>query len=244
MIDTIVLLTGPGEREALTALLKKHNADITVRVAATLPQLEAFDSRVLRRARLVAFLTPVIVPARILNQLGYGAYNFHPGPPDYPGWLPCHFAVYDGATRFGATAHRMIAQVDAGPIVDIDLFDVPPNIGVDGLERMAFTAAARLFWRLAETLVRRAEPVEELPIRWCGRRCTRRLCESLCDIPGDISKHELDRRVKAFGGGHFKIHPTIALHGHRFRLAAADTAGAEASPSIVPAQAPVAEPVG
>ena len=28
--------------------------------------------------RLIAFVTPVVVPARILNSLGFGAYNFHP----------------------------------------------------------------------------------------------------------------------------------------------------------------------
>ena len=61
----------------------------------------------LARARLIAFATPVIVPGRILASLGYGAYNFHPGPPQYPGWAPAHFALYEQANEFGATVHAM-----------------------------------------------------------------------------------------------------------------------------------------
>ena len=37
------------------------------------------------------------------------------------------------------------------------------------------------------------------------------------DIPLDIPKDELDRRLKVFGGNHFGIGPTINLHGIEFR---------------------------
>jgi hypothetical protein len=39
----------------------------------------------------------------------------------------------------------------------------------------------------------------------------------MCDIPLDIPKDELDRRLKVFGGNHFGITPTINLHGIEFR---------------------------
>ncbi len=39
----------------------------------------------------------------------------------------------------------------------------------------------------------------------------------MCDIPLDIPKDELDRRLKVFGGNHFGISPTINLHGIEFR---------------------------
>jgi hypothetical protein len=46
----------------------------------------------------------------------------------------------------------------------------------------------------------------------------------MCEIPLDIQKSELDRRIKIFGGNHFGISPTISLHGVEFR-------------AVVPAQA-------
>ena len=239
MFDTAILLTGPGERATITALLRSHNPRLTVHTAETLAGLEAIEPRVLRRARLIAFLTLVIVPRRILDQLGYGAYNFHPGPPNYPGFVPSHFATYDGATRFGATAHAMIAQVDAGPIVGVELFDIPPGTGVLALERLAFTELARLLWKLAKPLAAQAEPLQRLPIRWCGKKSTRRMYEAMCDIPPDISSEELERRMRVFGDGHFGIHPTTTVNGRRFRYAKS-TDGSPAT--LVPAQQPELEP--
>jgi methionyl-tRNA formyltransferase len=222
MFDTIILLTDLSKEVALSALLRRHNPLLSVRRAGTLADLEAFTLRELARARLIGFLTPVVVPPQILDALRYGAYNFHPGPPNYPGWVPCHFAIYDGVETFGVTAHRMIARVDAGPIVSHSTFDVPPGTGVIKLEQMATVHLAQLFWTLAKALATQAEPLPELPVRWGGRKTTRRLYASLCDVPTDITKEELDRRLAVFGAGHFGVMPTITLHGYRFRYEGPD----------------------
>jgi methionyl-tRNA formyltransferase len=79
MLNTIILLTGPVEEAALAAVLRNYNSRLAIHVAKSLADLEAIDSNVLRNARLIAFITPVVVPARILDSLGFGAYNFHLG---------------------------------------------------------------------------------------------------------------------------------------------------------------------
>jgi methionyl-tRNA formyltransferase len=239
MFDTIILLTDLAKDMALSALMRRHNPQLSVRRAGTLADLEAFSPPELARARLIGFLTPVVVPPHILDALGFGAYNFHPGPPNYPGWVPCHFATYDGVTKFGVTAHAMTARVDAGPIVGHDAFDVPPGTGVVELEQTAAVHLAQLFWTLAQALATQAEPLTELPVRWSGRKTTRRLYASLCDIPVDITKDELDRRLNAFGAGHFGVMPTITLHGHRFRYEGAEPA----APALVTAEETEIAPV-
>ena len=232
--DTIMLLAGAAEQSALTAALKGHNPKLAVHHAATLAELEAFGPELLRRARLVGFVTPVVVPKHILDRLGFGAYNFHPGPPNYPGWLPSHFAIYDGATEFGATAHRMVEKVDAGPIVGLERFGIPPHTGVAALEQLAYSQLAFLFWRLAKTLATQGEPLEELPISWSGRKSTRKMIAALCGIPLDISAEELQRRVAAFGDGDFGQSPTITLHGMQFRYVKPEAKGKIEAPSIAP----------
>ena len=127
MFDTIILLAGAAEQSVFSAVLRGHNPALTVILVGTSADLAALDSAILRRARLIAFVTAEIVPADVLAELGYGAFNFHPGPPSYPGWAPAHFALYDRATEFGATVHVMIEQVDAGPIVDVARFPIPPD---------------------------------------------------------------------------------------------------------------------
>jgi methionyl-tRNA formyltransferase len=223
MMKTIILLTGNlGQQRALAALLSEHNPALAFRGAVTHSELLAIAPEVLRDARLIAFTTGVVVPAAVLDRLGHGAYNFHPGPPDYPGWAPAHFALYDRAKTFGATAHVMARRVDSGPIVGVEEFVIPDKVDVRGLEQLAFVRLARLFWRMARAIACEAAPLPTLPIAWSGTRSTRRMYAEMCDIPADIDAAELARRILAFHDDFRGIPLTVALHGVRFRLARRD----------------------
>lgn len=218
MLKDIILLTGqPSQRVALTKLLQEHNPQLSFRYALTRDDLLALDPATLRHSRLLAFTTGTIVPPQVLSALGHGAYNFHPGSPDYPGWAPAHFALYEGAKRFGATAHVMAERVDCGPIIGTETFDVPDNIGVRELEQIAFVRLAYLFWRLSKHLATSDEPLNVLPIEWSGKKSTRQMYVSMCRLPLDISADELKLRVRAFSDDFRGIYPTINLHGIDFR---------------------------
>jgi methionyl-tRNA formyltransferase len=220
MFDTVILLTGPIERAVLPAALVGHNRDLAVLPIERASELAALSEDVLIRSRLVAFVTPVIVPKSILNRLGYGAFNFHPGPPSYPGWAPAHFALYDQATEFGATVHNMAEQVDAGPIIEFASFPIPPHTTVLGLEGLAYAHLAFLFWRMAKWLATDSMPPPALETKWAARKFSRQNYRAMCDIPLDISRSELERRIEIFGGNYFGVSPSIRLHGVEFRAVA------------------------
>ena len=217
MFDTIILLSGAAEHSTFPAVLHGHNPLLSVIPVGTSAELEALNPDLLRRARLIGFVTPVIVPETTLARLGYGAFNFHPGPPGYPGWAPAHFALYNRETEFGATAHVMTEQVDAGPIIDVARFPVPAGTSVLALEGMAYARLAQLFWRMAKSLATDPEPPRTLSLQWGSRKYSRRAYRTMCDIPLDIPKDELQRRIEVFGGNHFGMSPTINLHGVEFR---------------------------
>jgi len=183
VFDTIILLAEANERNALAGLMREHNSSAAILTPEDTAALAAIPAATLARARLIGFLTPVIVPASILAALGYGAYNFHPGPPNYPGWLPSHFAIEDGAGFFGATAHEMAASVDSGPIVDLEMFGVPHGTGVAELERLAFIECVRLVWRLAPALAADPGPRPAMPVKWSGRRGTKARLAALGERP-------------------------------------------------------------
>lgn len=225
--DTILLLTGPIEAAALAGVLSVRDPRLDIRHVETLVELEALDSATLAGARLIAYFTDVIVPQAVLDAVGFGSYNFHPGPPNYPGWGPAHFAVYDRAVAFGVTAHVMHRNVDTGPIVGTDLFAIPPGTSVARLEQLAFVALVRLFSNLAELLVA-AAPLAVLPIFWSGRKCTRRGHRDMRELSPAISKDDLDRRIAAFAEDQTGDGPFVTLHGHRFRYAAPDVETAAA----------------
>jgi methionyl-tRNA formyltransferase len=217
MFDTIILLAGPAEQAVFPAVLRAHNPELTVLSVGTAHDLAAFSPDLLARSRLIAYVTPEIVSTETLAALGYGAINFHPGPPDYPGWAPSHFALYERATEFGATVHVMVERVDAGPIIDIARFPIPPGISVLGLEGLTYGHLARMFWQTAKSLAAEENAPATLGIEWGRKKYSRRAYRAICDIPLDIAKDELERRLKVFGGNHFGIGPTINLHGVEFR---------------------------
>ncbi|MGJ5177676.1 formyltransferase family protein [Bradyrhizobium oligotrophicum] len=222
MLDTIILLTGSRDQHlALTELLKAHNPALSFRCAVSLEELQAVERNVLASSRLLAFTTGVIVPADMLQALGHGAYNFHPAPPDYPGWAPAHFAMYEGAARFGATAHVMEARVDCGAIVGVETFDIPAGVDVRGLEQMTFVRLAYLFWRMSRDLACHNGPLPTLPISWSGTKSTKRMYAEMCDMPADIEPAEMQRRIRSFRDDFRGIPLTVTLHGMRFQLAGA-----------------------
>jgi hypothetical protein len=204
-------------------LLRGHNPGLTVLPVFTAEDLAAIEPDWLRRTRLISFTTGVIVPGAVLDQLGFGAYNFHPGPPQYPGRAPAQFALDDHATDFGCTVHRMIARVDAGPIVDVEAFPIPADISIAGLEELAYTKLVQTFWHMARVLATQPQPLIERALRWGNKRHTRKAYEQICDIPVTTTKGELEHRAKVFGTDHFGIVPAIGLHGFQFRVVAPET---------------------
>ncbi|CCD97069.1 conserved hypothetical protein [Bradyrhizobium sp. ORS 375] len=238
MFDTIILLTGSRDQHlALTALLRAHNPALSFRCVVSLAELEAIERDVLGRSRLLAFTTSVIVPADILAALGHDAYNFHPASTDYPGWAPAHFAIYDGASRFGATAHVMEPRVDCGAIVGVETFDIPGGVDVRGLEQMAFVRLAYLFWRMSRDLACQPGPQPVLPIAWTGIKSTKQMYAEMCDMPADIDAAEMKRRIDAFHDDFRGIPLTVTLHGRRFRLDGAACAAAAPVALDAPARA-------
>jgi methionyl-tRNA formyltransferase len=217
MFDTIILLGSALERPVFMTVLSTHNPDLAIIPVETLIDLNALEPDTLASARLIAFATSVIVPACVLDRLGFGAYNFHPGPPAYPGFAPAHFALHQRAAEFGATAHVMAARVDEGPIVGVKTFSIPRDISAASLEGMAYARLSYLFWSLANQLATRGEALAALPLSWSGKKNTRRDYAAMCDIAPDIREDERDRRAKSFGGPHSRIAPAIHARSEEFR---------------------------
>jgi len=222
MFERILLLCDEVERPFLTDTLRAFSASLEIRHVRDAPTLAGIDAAQLAQSRLVTFGAAQALPSAVLAGLGFGAYNFHPGPPAYPGWMPSAFAVYDGATEFGATAHALSASQDGGVIVAADTFPVAAGTTRTELARGAYLAMLGLFRRLAPVLVTRAQALPTLPIAWGARRGTRALYADLCDIPLDIDKAELLRRINGLGGGDTFSVPTIWLHGVPFRYMPTD----------------------
>ncbi|GGE36427.1 hypothetical protein GCM10007276_12410 [Agaricicola taiwanensis] len=151
---------------------------------------------------LIAYGTGVIVPPDVLARYKR-AYNLHGASPSFPGRDPHHWAAYEGATQFGATAHVMTALVDDGPIVGTLLEDVPAGATPDDYRAVGERTIAKLFADLAPAMAR--GELAPTGMQWGPIKRARSHMLAMFDFAG-LPPDEVQRRRRAFKGfeAHFK----------------------------------------
>lgn len=102
--------------------------------------------------RIISFCSPIIVPLDVLLTYPGQCFNFHPGPPEFPGFRPSRLAVASNARSFGVTFHTMVEQVDAGPIHGVRRFVIPMGTTRPDLDVLTYGALAELAHDLADRL--------------------------------------------------------------------------------------------
>jgi len=210
----IVSLMPRSLAEWVEARARDFNLDSKFLFAETLEDLERTTSS---GARLVlSFGTGVIVPARILDVPGMQAVNIHAASPEFPGRDPHHFAAYAGTRTYGATMHHMIRQVDAGPILMVELRHVVGEARPEVLLAMGNDCGKVLVERLFERLAAgKGIPDADPTLRWSGSTGTRRRFLELCRVNASMDRAEIERRIRACSmPGHANVH--LDLHGYRF----------------------------
>ena len=163
---------------------------------------------------IISYLSRWVVPARLLNKSKI-AINFHPGPPEYPGYGCNNFAVYEGAKVYGVTCHHMARRVDTGSIVAVRRFPVLPTDNAATLLRRAYDFQLVLFYEMITRIVQGQE-FGTSDEKWTRKPFTRKEFAELARIAPDMNKEEVEKRVRATNMGIWK--PTVELHGFVFEL--------------------------
>ncbi len=200
MSDEIIILTGEAEAPFLTRVLEEQNAALRITHVGDEAALTALAGRTegLAGSRLIAYCSSVIVPADILNQLRGPSYNFHPGPPSYPGVYPANFAIYEGAAKFGITVHEMAESADAGAIVATAWFDVPDDFTSSKLEEKAYILLYQVFCQLAPQLADLSKVLSPIDETWADKKSTMKDFKALSAAAAPASDEERERHERAF----------------------------------------------
>tara|TARA_B100000686_G_C16632441_1_gene885449 strand:- start:108 stop:770 length:663 start_codon:yes stop_codon:yes gene_type:complete len=164
---------------------------------------------------LISYGTSVIVPKWIIEKPTLSSVNLHAASPKYPGRDPHHFAVYEGATTYGATLHYMAATVDSGPIIDVDLFGVLKDSKPVDLLYNANESALKLLEKYIPQFLNGNIPEPNMQFKWEGKKRSRKDFLDLCEIRPGISEAEFQRRLQACQmEGYENLFTEI--RGHRF----------------------------
>ena len=86
---------------------------------------------------LISFLNRLYINSNTRKKIKINSFNFHPGPPEYPGYGCYNFALLDKANSYGSTIHIMNNKFDNGEILNIKRFKISyKKINLDKLIAM------------------------------------------------------------------------------------------------------------
>jgi methionyl-tRNA formyltransferase len=208
---------GPGERSLLflgkaddahvgraVEFCRRNFAGVSVflgRWDEPLPQ----DAAAWTGHAIISYLARWIVPAGLLARAAV-AVNFHPGPPEYPGYGCNNFAIYEGAERYGVTCHHMAPRVDTGAIVAVKRFAVLPTDDAGTLLLRAYDYQLVLFYEMAARIAR-GEALPLADAAWTRQPFTRKAFAELGRVTPDMSADERAKRARATSVGALKPAP-------------------------------------
>lgn len=144
---------------------------------------------------LISFLSPWYIPFSVIKRFDF-AINFHPGPPEYPGTGCYNFALYEDAKEFGATAHFMTEEIDAGGIIKVKRFPILKNDSVISLQKRTLDYMLILFYEVIFELKEKGslEVSDEI---WKRKAFKRKDLEELCKLDFSMSEEEISKRIRA-----------------------------------------------
>lgn len=150
----VAVLASPDNATSSGARVWKASCD---RGIETWPAVRVKDPQLAHelRARKVDIILNIhslyIIHDAVLAAPCIGAFNLHPGPlPKYAGLNAVSWAIYGGEVTHGVTLHKMVPEIDAGPIVFQARFPISNDDSALSLSNKCVTEGLALIRRLLE----------------------------------------------------------------------------------------------
>lgn len=157
-------LTPASGEPALEQLASQHRIPLLEASTLRHPQVRETLAR-LEADLLVVSCFPWRIPEEIVALAPLGGLNVHPSAlPAYRGPDPLFWIYRHGRLRTGVSIHQLAAELDAGPIMEQAVFDLPLGLPGDWLEQDVAGVGGALLVRAIRALSeRRAHPLPQSP---------------------------------------------------------------------------------
>ena len=165
------------------------------------------------------FRSHYILKKKILNNVNYGAINFHPGPPEYRGIGCVNYALYDNSKNYGATAHLIDEKIDHGKIINTKMFKVKKNDTVESLLQKTYNLQVKQAIQIIRSLSDDPRNLQKMvkkykEKKWSKKIKKRNFLNKFYEISKNVSRVELKKKIRATVTKKFK--PYVMIHGVKF----------------------------
>ncbi len=173
------------DAEFIAGQLSPHAPDTSYVHVVSLNEIEKLAYRDDLSLRLIAFCSGLIIPEKVIKALNYDCFNFHPGPPERPGYMPAPFALHEKADNYGVTFHFMLPKVDEGAIIDVTRFKIQWCQNQEEIETSAYKSLLLLVNKWSRELADLNFHFIPCGENWSGKKTTKRDLEKLLNRSND-----------------------------------------------------------
>ena len=166
---------------------------------------------------LISFLNPHYINNKVRNRIRFNSFNFHPGPPEYPGFGCYNFALLDEVNFYGSTIHLINDKFDNGKIINVKKFKIPyKKINLERLIKLTHKNIIKQAKKFIDDVIKNKIKVNN-KFRWKKKAYTKKEFELAREIKLYDSKRNILKKLKAFTYKDYKS-VYINLKGIKFEF--------------------------
>lgn len=166
---------------------------------------------------LISFLNPHYIKNKVRNRIRFNSFNFHPGPPEYPGFGCYNFALLDEVNFYGSTIHLINDKFDNGKIINVKKFKISyKKMNLERLIKLTHKNIIKQAKKFIDDVIKNKIKVNH-KFKWKKKAYTKKEFESAREIKLYDSKRNILKKLKAFTYKDYKS-VYINLKGIKFEL--------------------------
>ena len=147
---------------------------------------------------LISFLNSVYIEKKVREKIKINSFNFHPGPPEYPGFGCYNFALLDGVNFYGSTIHIINDKFDNGKIINVKKFKISyQKLNLEKLITMTHKIILKQAKGFINDIIKKKLKVN-CKFRWKRKAFTKKEFEIARKVKLTDSKKDILKKMKAF----------------------------------------------
>ena len=166
---------------------------------------------------LISFLNTTFIDKNVRRKIRKNSFNFHPGPPEYPGFGCYNFALLDKVKSYGSTIHIINDKFDNGKIINFNKFNITyKKINLEKLIRLTHENITKQAKKFINDLLNQKFKIQK-KIKWKRKAFTKKEFETAREIKLNDTKKDVLKKIKAFSYKNYES-VYIKYKGFKFEL--------------------------
>ena len=164
---------------------------------------------------LISFLNAVYIDKSVRKKIKINSFNFHPGPPEYPGYGCYNFALLDKVNFYGSTIHIINDKFDNGKILAVNRFEVSyKKLNLDKLIAMTHRSIIKQAKNFIKDILENKLKIN-VKFKWKKKAFTKKEFEIAREIKINDSKENVLKKIKAFS---YKDYENVYINFKGFKF--------------------------